>query len=105
MVSILSLLVRIIHEKIHPSDAKKIHMSWACWPEMAFQHRIRLVGWPAEIRKVPGPGFNYKVDIKPRVLAKLVSARIQALSGEAEGEDGISDGGPPCRVEPWTEGT
>jgi hypothetical protein len=99
----LSTLVRIIHEQVHPGDAKKIQMAWARWPEFAFRYQIRLVGWPAEIGKVPGPGFNHKVDMKSKVLAKLISARIQALSPD-DGEDGIVDEGPLCRIEPWTEG-
>ena len=98
MALILLLPVYIIHKKIHPNKAKKIYMSWAHWPELVFQHQIRLVGWPAEIRKIPGPRFNYKVDIKPRVLARLVLACIQALLGETKGEDGSS-----WHVKPWMD--
>ena len=100
----MSSLVRIIHEQVDPGDDKKIQMAWARWPDMAFRYQIRLVGWPAEIGKVPGPGFNHKVNMKPKVLAKLVSARIQALSGEDEDDEGILDEGPLCRIEPWTDG-
>jgi hypothetical protein len=75
-------------------------MAWACWPEFAFRFQIRLVGWPAEIGKVPGPGFNHKIDMKPKVLADLVSARIDAMSkGDEEGDGSL------CYIEAWTEGT
>jgi hypothetical protein len=80
VILILSSLVCIVHEQVHPGNAKKMQMAWARWPEFAFRYQIRLVGWPAEIGKVPGPGFNHKVDLKSKVLAKLISARIQALS-------------------------
>jgi hypothetical protein len=86
--------VRIIYEQVH--DTKKIQMAWACWPDFTFCYQIRLVGWLAEIGKVPGPRFNYKVDIKPKVLANLVSARINAMLEE--------NGKALCCIEPWTKG-
>jgi hypothetical protein len=42
--------------------------------------------------------------MKPKVWAKLVSACIQALSGEDGDDEGILDEGPLCHTEPWTEG-
>ena len=103
VILILSSLVHIVHEQVHPGDAKKMQMAWACWPEFAFRYQIRLIGWPAEIGKVPGSGFNHKVNLKSKVLAKLISACIQALSHD-EGEDEVVDEGPLCHIEPWTDG-
>ena len=42
--------------------------------------------------------------MKPKVLAKLVSARIQALSCEDEDDEGMVYEGPLCHIESWTEG-
>ena len=77
-----------------------MQMAWAWWADFAFRYQIRLVGWPADIGKVPRPGFNYKVDLKPQVLAKLVMAQIWALDDEDNTDDG-----PFCGIKSWTEGT
>jgi hypothetical protein len=86
--------VHIIHEQVH--DTKKIQMAWARWPDFTFRYQTQLVSWPAEIGKVSGPRFNYKVDMKPKVLANLVSAHINAMLEE--------NGEALCCIEPWTEG-
>jgi hypothetical protein len=98
----LSSLVHIVHEQVHPGDAKKMQMAWAHWPEFASHYQIQLAGWPAEIGN-PGPGFNHKLDLKSKVLAKLIFACIQALSHD-EGDDGAVYEGLLCHIEPWTDG-
>lgn len=72
-------------------------MAWVRWPDMAVRHKVRLVGWPSSIAKIPGADFKVKRDIKPKVLQKMVEQRIQAVEDD-EMEIEL------CRIESWTEG-
>lgn len=53
-------------------------MQWKNWADTAYQHQVRLVGWPAGIR-TPGPGFDPKVHVGTEQLRKMVDGRIQAM--------------------------
>jgi hypothetical protein len=70
---------------------------------MSTQRRSRWlghVGLNSRSMKVPGPGFNHNIDMKPKVLADLVSARIDTMSkGDEEGDGSL------CYIKAWTEGT
>ncbi len=34
----------------------KLRFPWATWLNYAFRERLRLLGWPAEAPRIPGPG-------------------------------------------------
>ncbi|TFK61564.1 hypothetical protein BDN72DRAFT_863508 [Pluteus cervinus] len=78
--SLFSNFLREDIEYLVPSAKAEIlgklrQMPFASWIDVASKHKLCIVGWPVEVVKFPGGGFDLKKDLPGNILDSIVKAR------------------------------